>query len=81
MDTLAEFFITKLEIVVLLDIHLAKLTPTWRNMRTGEAQVAKRLDLFLISDSFLEENLQLREWVSSGRDLNHGPIILELASI
>jgi exonuclease III len=48
-------------------------------MRIGEARVAKRLDVFLISKSFLDEQLQFIQWDSLGGDSDHGPIILELA--
>jgi hypothetical protein len=65
MDPLADFFIHWLEEERLFDIQPTKFAPTWRNMRTGEARVAKRLDRFLLSEEFLQENLRFRQWVSS----------------
>jgi hypothetical protein len=55
VDCLSSYFIRKMEEVGLLDIEPTKLTPTWRNKRTGEARISKRLDRFLISEGFLDE--------------------------
>jgi hypothetical protein len=37
VDPLEDFFITKLELIGLLDIMHAKISPTSRNMRMNEA--------------------------------------------
>jgi hypothetical protein len=52
VDCLLGYFIRKLE-VGLFDIEPTKPTPTWRNERTREARIVKRLDRFLISEVFL----------------------------
>jgi hypothetical protein len=44
-----------LEEVGLLDIEPTKLPPTWNNNMMGEVYIAKRVDHFLISKSFLDE--------------------------
>jgi hypothetical protein len=54
VDPLAKFFITKLELLGLLDIMPTKLSPTWRNIRKGEALVAKWIYLFMILEDLLE---------------------------
>lgn len=48
VDFLSRYFINKIKEVGLLHIELAKLSPTWRNKRTREACIIKRLDHFLI---------------------------------
>jgi exonuclease III len=50
-DNQAAFFSHLLSSNGLIDIAPLKLLPTWRNMRVGEACIAKRLDRFLISES------------------------------
>ena len=49
-DSLTDFFVQKLVEKGLLDIEPVKLRPTWRNNRSGDARVAKRLDRFLVAD-------------------------------
>jgi hypothetical protein len=66
VDYLSGYFIKKMEEVGLLDVEPTKLTPTLRNKRLGEACIAKRLNHFLISKSFLDEVTQIKQWVSSG---------------
>jgi hypothetical protein len=55
----------------LLDIKPRKLLPTWRNMRTGEARVAKQIDCFLIAEALMEEAFQIRQWIGTGRISYH----------
>jgi hypothetical protein len=59
LDPLVEFLIHNLEATTYLTFNLLNLSPAWRNMHTGEARVEKRLDCFLLSKSFLEENLRI----------------------
>ena len=47
-NPLAEFFSSKLEAVDLINIQTTKIQPTWRNRRTGDPALARRLDRFLI---------------------------------
>ena len=53
-DPLADFIITSLEQVDLIDIQMPKLLLTWRNHRTGDAALARRLDRFLIKLPLLQ---------------------------
>jgi hypothetical protein len=59
-----------------IDIAPVKLLPTWRNLRIGEAQVAKILDRFLITESLSLLPLQFRQWIGSGGDSDHSPVWL-----
>lgn len=77
-DPLTSFFTQKMVECNLLDIEPIKLKPTWRNNREGEANVAKRLDPFLITDTLLENPLHLKQWVGYGGISNHCPIFLEI---
>ena len=54
VDELSDFFHHRLSQVGVTDVSPIKLTPTWRNQRTGEDYVAKRLDRFLIAENLLE---------------------------
>jgi hypothetical protein len=78
-DCLLRLFLKKLEEVGLLDVEPTKLTPTWTNRRIGEAHIAKRLDRFWISKSILKEATRIKHWVSLGGELDHHPIMLEIA--
>jgi hypothetical protein len=44
IDCLQGYFLRKLEEVGLLDIEPTKLSPTWRNKRTKDDRITKRLD-------------------------------------
>jgi hypothetical protein len=48
-DSQAEFFSHLMASNGLIDVAPLRMLPTWRNMRAGEARVAKILDRFLIS--------------------------------
>jgi hypothetical protein len=50
-DPQTEFFSHLLASKGFIDIAPVKLLPTWRNLRVGEAQVAKILDHFFITES------------------------------
>ena len=54
MDSLAGYFVQKLAEKGLLDIEPVKIKPTWRNNRSGEARVAKRIDRFLVAKSLVD---------------------------
>jgi hypothetical protein len=51
-DQQGGFFQSFLEKLHLVDLEPTKITPTWRNLRTGNEAVAKRLDIFLVSKPF-----------------------------
>jgi hypothetical protein len=61
-------------------IYIAPLNilPSWRNQRSGDAQVAKRLNRFLVSKYLLDLPLHLWEWVGCGGVYDHSPICIEL---
>eukprot|EP00253_Pinus_taeda_P019430 PITA_19430 len=79
-DPLTDFFLNMLSTNNLLDINLLKLKPTWRNRRTGEARVAKRLDRFLINEELAAKIPMFRQWIEEGGLSNHFPIFLEISS-
>jgi len=56
-DPLSNFFIHKLDDVGLFDIQPIKYAPAWRKMHFGDDRVAKRLDIFLLSEPLLHGNL------------------------
>ena len=49
VDSLGNFFYALIDSKYLIDVQPLKLEPTWRNNRSGEQAIAKRLDRFLIS--------------------------------
>ena len=59
-DPLTDYFIQKLVEKGLLDIEPVKLRPTWRNNRSGEARVPKRLDRFLITEQLVDRSFLVR---------------------
>ena len=48
IDPLSDYFAHLLLSHKLIDVNFIKAKPTWRNRRTGEERIAKRLDRFLI---------------------------------
>jgi len=78
VDTLTDFFTHKLMNQNLIDIEPISIKPTWRNKRTGENRVAKRLDRFLVADSLVDRHFLIRQWIGSGGHSDHFPIFLEL---
>ena len=53
IDPLFAYFENILENHSLIDIPSAKIQPTWRNIRIGEDNLARRLDHFLIKERLL----------------------------
>jgi hypothetical protein len=60
-------------------LSLQNCLQPWRNKRSREACISKRLDCFLIYKSLLDEVNHIIQWVSLGGDSDHSPIILEIA--
>ena len=56
----------------------AKLKPTWRNNRSGDARVAKRIDRFLVAEQLVDRFFLVRQWVGSGGLSDHFPIFFEI---
>ena len=52
-DGLSTFFARLFESNELVHIQPLKLTPTWRNNRSMDQAISKRLDRFLLSENFL----------------------------
>ena len=63
-DSLDPYFSNDFECHDLMDIDHIHLSPTWRNKRIGDNQVAKRLDRFLVIDCLLMECDLVRQWVA-----------------
>jgi exonuclease III len=64
----------------LIDILPSRLLPTWRNGRSGNNAIARRLDRFLVSESFLSSPTVPSSWVVLPFFSDHAPIILKLNS-
>lgn len=79
IDPLTDFFTHLFHSHKLLDVNLIKAKPTWRNRRTGEERIAKRLDRFLINDLMASNVPVFRQWVGEGGNSDHFPILLELS--
>jgi len=80
VDPLSDVFTHHLADNNLLDIVLEHIHSTWRNKRSREHWVAKRLDHFLISESLTDRQFLIRQWVGSGGMSDHFPIFMELKS-
>jgi len=78
VDNLTDFFTHRLMNLNLLDIEPIRVKPTWRNMRSGDSRVAKRLDRFLVADSLVNRHFLMRQWIGSGGQSDHFPIFLEM---
>ena len=52
-DGLSSLFARLFESKELVDIRPLKLTPTWRNNRSGEHEISKRLDRFFLQKNSL----------------------------
>jgi exonuclease III len=74
------FFQAFFEKANLVDIEPVKLSPTWQNFRTGEEEVAKRLDLFLVSEALLNSGALFRSGVEVGGISDHLPVSLQWSS-
>ena len=58
-DALAPFFTHLFKQKSLIDLAPIKHMPTWRNRRSGDQTVSKRIDRFLVSDSLIWSDLIL----------------------
>eukprot|EP00253_Pinus_taeda_P002268 PITA_02268 len=85
IDPLTDFFTQLLLSHKMIDVNIIKAKPTWRNRRTGEERIEKRLDCFLISDLMASNIPMFRQWLfrntwrHSGRDPsgNKGALFME----
>eukprot|EP00253_Pinus_taeda_P002170 PITA_02170 len=78
-DSLTDFFSKALQNAKLIDVNIIKAKPTWRNRRTGEGRVVKRLDRYLINEKMAAYIPLLRQWVGDGGNSDHFPIFLEFS--
>lgn len=70
------FFLSFMEAESLVDLEPVKFSPTWRNFRTGNDVVDKRLDCFLISEKLMDMGLIFKAKIEEGGSLDHRPISL-----
>jgi len=78
-DSQADFFVGAFARSGLADIAPDRLNGTWRNRRTGENRVAKRLERFLLDERLIDTLHFARQWVESGGISDHSPIMIEIS--
>ena len=61
-----------------VDVAPIKISPTWRNKRSGDHAVSKRLDKFLVLENLIGINLIIKASVEIGGNSNHNPIVLTI---
>ena len=72
------YFEQLIDEVDILDLVMPKKLPTWRNRRTREATLARRLDRFLIKANLGDKFDKAGQWVGVGGSSDHSPIYLEI---
>ena len=77
-DDLSSYFANLFESMELVDIQLLKLMPTWRNNKSGDQAISKRLDRFMLSENLLSGSLIIRTWVEVGGLSDHLPVLLQI---
>jgi hypothetical protein len=55
-----------------------ELVPTWRNGRSGEQNIQKRLDRVYVAEGLLHESARFRSWVGHPYFSDHAPIFFQL---
>jgi hypothetical protein len=73
-----DFFKTLFQMNNLVDIKPTKLKPTWRNGRSGQDAIARRLDRVLVSEALLSVAGNYRSWVESPFVSDHAPICFQM---
>ena len=63
LDHLSEHFLALFDAAGLVDVAPPSIGPTWRNGRSGEEGICKRLDRFLISKDLLPFLGTYRTWI------------------
>ena len=71
------FFFHVVEQISLIDIDPVKLSPLWRNRRTRDERIAKRLDCFLILEKLVNSLDSIRKWLACRGESNHNHILFE----
>jgi hypothetical protein len=64
--------------VTLVDIEPVSPSATWTNNRPGEDFIDKRIDIFLVKESFIDQIQRFKSGVFSNGGSDHSTIILEL---
>jgi hypothetical protein len=59
-------------------VESLKLSPTWRNLRTREEKIEKRLDRFLVSELVMNDLKRIRTGVEVGGHIDHLPILSQI---
>ena len=54
-----------------MDLDPIEFKPTWKNRRTGEYRIEKRLDRFLLEERLLTLDPMIKQWVDYGGDTYH----------
>jgi len=68
---MVDFFRHNIEDDHLEDVEPIKLIPTWRNNKSGEARISKRLYKFLVYGVLLNDFDRIRSWMEVGGGLDH----------
>ena len=77
VDPQRGFFLSFLKNARLVDLEPIKLAPTWRNFKTEDEEVEKRLYPFLVLEALLEMSMRLKSSVEIGVISHHRPISLQ----
>ena len=77
LDPLALYFSQLISGNLLVDLSMDPCTPTWRNGRSRDEGICKRLDRFLVSESLLPSFSSYRSWAYPSDVSDHYPICLE----
>ena len=77
-DALANFFISLFEQKKLISLQLICLEHTWKNNRTGDQEISKRMDRFLISKEICQDHLVLKTAMETWGLSDHRPITLSV---
>ena len=65
----------------MVDVAPVKIWPTWRNKRSGDQAVSKRLDRFLVLEYLISSNLILKASVEIGGTSYHCHIVLSVKTL
>jgi len=76
-----DFFKTLFQMNNLVDIKPTKLKPTWRNGRSRQDAIARRLDRVLVSKALLSVAGNYGSWVESSFVSDHAPICFQMEQL
>eukprot|EP00253_Pinus_taeda_P026822 PITA_26822 len=78
IDPITDYISGLLEHHDFIDIPVQKPQPTWRNRRTGDVALARRLDRFLMKGPLIHRLQSFKQWVCTGGISDHHPIAMEI---